>query len=375
MRALGVNTGTSVDAVDMCLVQWNLADLKTFTVIKEKTYPFDKEIQIGIEKLINSQKGSLEEISNLNFKYSYFIADLIKEFREEAISDTFHKLPTEVRNDKDLIELVGMHGQTIFHGDDSTFQIGDGSLIANRTGIMTVSDFRPADMALGGGGAPISSYLDDVLVRNEIENTGTLNIGGIANLTIMEKEKPTIAYDTGPGNTLIDTLMNKLYQQKYDKDGEVAFQGNPDNRFITNLIKHNDYFHQEPPKTTGREFFSEKFADKFLDLGKKENIISTVSQFTVETISHELSKHNIKKLYVSGGGTQNKYLMQKLKEANSYIEFLSHKELDIDDHYKEAMLFSLLAYTSFNKKPNNIPSSTGASAATILGKISYVSTD
>ncbi len=372
MRTLGVNTGTSVDGVDMCLVHWNEVDLRKFEIIKQRTFPFPNTLKQHIEKVINTQRASLEEIANLTFDYTNFISDLIIKFRDELIEDSIHKLPSTVRNEKELIDLVGIHGQTIFHGPQSTWQIGDGSVIANKTGIITVSDFRPADIALGGGGAPLISFIDDTLVRNEKESVGTLNIGGIANTSIMELGKDTIAYDTGPGNTLIDSLVKKLFHKPFDKDGEIAFEGKVDEKFVNQIIRQNSYFKEEPPKTTGREYFCEKFADKFLDLGKKENIISTVSYFTVKTISNELKKFDIKKVYASGGGTQNKFLIEGLKKENPDIEFLSHELIGIDDQYKESMLFSLLAYTSFKRIPNNIPSSTGANAATILGKISYV---
>ena len=375
MRTLGVNTGTSVDSVDLCFVLWDLIDIKKYTVLKQKTYDFDPEIRKDILRIINQEKGTLEEISNLNFRFSRFLASLINKFRDELLEETIHSLPSEVRNEKDIIELIGIHGQTIFHGPESTWQIGDGSVIANLTGVMTVSDFRPADMAVGGQGAPLISYLDDALVRDKDHSVGTLNIGGIANLTVMEKDKAAIAFDTGPGNVLVDILMNKLFQRSFDKDGEIAFEGDVDMDFINKYIRENEYFSQKAPKTTGRELFGEKYAEKFFDLGKKENIIATASFYTVKTISDELQKLKIEKLYVSGGGVNNKFIMSNLKKLNPSIDFQSHKDLNIDDRYKEAQLFSLLAYTSFNRKINNIPSSTGAKAATILGKISYVPTD
>lgn len=376
MRTLGVNTGTSVDAVDLCLVEWDLANLKDFKILKEKSYPFSKELKQEIEKLIKAQRASFEEVSNSNYLYSYFVAGLIKEFRKEFLDECSRDKSSKTNlNEQNAIELIGLHGQTIFHGHESTWQIGDGSIIANQLGVTTVSDFRPADMALGGQGAPIISYMDHTLVRSETESVGTLNIGGIANLTIMEQGKNTIAYDTGPGNTLIDSLMNRLFSENFDNDGARARQGRVDDHFIDIVIKQNDYFHEEPPKSTGREYFSEKFADKFLDLGNKNNIIATVSYFTVKTITRELEKYNVSKIYISGGGSNNKFIMDKLKEANPGIQFLSHQELGIDDQYKEAILFSLLAFTSLNKVSNSIPSSTGANTATILGKISYVPTN
>ena len=375
MKVLGVNTGTSVDAVDICLVEWNLVDLCRFKLIEAQSYPFDAEIKLGIEKLINAQHASLDEISDLNFAYSRFVAELINQFKDNLAnkSSPAIKLNNDLLEEEADIDLIGMHGQTIYHGENSTWQLGDGSLIANLTGIHTISDFRPADMAHGGAGAPLISYFDEKLIRapHGDENIATLNIGGIANITVMLQDRPTIAYDTGPGNTLIDTLMQKLFQQPYDRDGLIAQTGKANEAFIDGLISRTDYFSKQPPKTTGRELFNEKFAERLLDLGNKENIISSASFLTAKSISNELQKYKLSKVYVSGGGRNNKYIMEALGASNPSIQFLSHDELNINDQYKEAMLFSLLAFTSFNRIPNNVPGSTGAAKATILGKLSY----
>lgn len=369
MRVLGVNTGTSVDSIDLCLVDWDINNLTNFKVLKSQSYEFTPSIKKNIEKLINKQDGHFEEISDLNFAFSKLLAKSITQFKNEY----------ENESSEGAIELVGIHGQTIYHGEKSTWQLGNGSIVANLTGINVVSDFRSADMAVGGAGAPLTSFFDHIIMRHESQMIGTLNIGGIANISVMEPRSQsnesldTVAYDTGPGNTLIDTLMKKLYQKDYDEDGELAFKGRVDQGFIDHLVNKTSYFSKAYPKTTGRELFDEKYAEKFLDLGNKPNIISTVSFFTVHTISSELKKFpELHKVYVSGGGVKNKFIMTKLKELNPEIEFLSHKHLNIDDQYKEAMLFSLLACTSYHGLHNNIPSSTGASKKAILGTFSYV---
>lgn len=354
MLVLGVNTGTSVDGVDFTLVDWDLNDLQNYRVIKEASYQFDPNVKHDIEVIIGKQRAQLEELSNLNFLYSQFVAALVLEFMKEC---------------DEKIELIGMHGQTVFHGERSTLQLGNASIVAELTGISTVADFRSADIAAGGCGAPLTSYMDHVLIRSETESMATLNLGGIANITVMETGKDTIAYDTGPANTLIDLLMRKLFQQDFDKDGEVAYQGKIDEYFVENLIKRTDYFAMSPPKSTGRELFDEKYADKFLDLGNKQNIISTVSYFTAKTISNELQKYKLSKVYISGGGMRNKFLMEQLRKLNPALEFLSHKDFGINCQYKEAILFSLLAFTCYHRIPNNLPSSTGAKRATILGTI------
>ncbi|MCE2929151.1 MAG: anhydro-N-acetylmuramic acid kinase [Candidatus Caenarcaniphilales bacterium] len=355
MLVLGINTGTSVDGVDLALVDWDVSDIKNFRVIKEESYQFDPSVKKDILVLIGMQKANLEDISNLHFRYSKFLASLVRDFQAEIPE---HK-----------IDLIGMHGQTIFHGKESTWQIGSPSVIAKLTGIMTIGDFRTGDMAVGGCGAPLTSFFDETLIRRADECIATLNIGGIANITVMEPGKATIAYDTGPGNTLIDVLIKKLFQKDFDEDGQIAYKGKVDDKFASYMINRTEYFSLEAPKATGRELFCEKYADKFLDLGNKENIISTTSYFTALTIANELKKYPITKVYVSGGGIKNKFIMDYLYQLNPGINFKSHDEFKIKEQYKEAMLFSLLGFSCYQDIPANIPSSTGAKKATILGII------
>lgn len=358
MLVLGINTGTSVDAVDLALVEWrDPSNLQDFEIKVEDSFNFEPELRKEFEKIINKQNANLDEVSDLNFAFSKFLAELVTEFQ---IKHSVH------------IDLIGVHGQTIFHGQKSTWQLCDGSIIANNSGIDTVSNFRSADMALGGCGAPLISFLDEKLVRKPGENIATLNIGGIANITIIEEGKATIAYDTGPGNTLIDNLCQKLFNKSFDKDGKIAFNGRINEKFIDSIIETTEYFKAPPPKSTGRELFNHKYADKFLDLGNTQNILASVSYLTVKTISQELRKFNIDKVYISGGGIKNKFLMENLFQDNPQLEFINHDETGIKSQYKEAILFSLLAFTSYNKIPNNVPSSTGAKKEVILGKMSYV---
>ncbi len=357
MRVLGVNTGTSVDGVDFALVDWSMDNIKNFNIIHQSSYEFDPRVKQEIEKIINKQEAKLEDISNLNFQYSQFIAVLVKEFLLEL----------KASGHDDCIDLIGMHGQTIFHGPKSTLQIGNTSVIAKLTGVPCIGDFRSADIAVGGCGAPLTSYQDETLIRSTTEDIATLNIGGIANITVMEKDNATIAYDTGPGNILIDHLTKKLFRIPFDKDGAIAYQGRINHNFIEQMILRTEYFKLSAPKSTGRELFDEKYADKFLDLGNKENIITNVSYFTSYTISQELQKYNITKVYIAGGGCKNKFIMEHLTKLNPKLEFLSHDDFGIKYQYKEAILFSLLAFTSYHKIQNNMPSSTGASRKVVLG--------
>lgn len=364
MFVLGINTGTSVDGVDMSLVEWQLPQANNpkfnqFKIIKELSFQFDPKVKHDIEVLIGKQRGTLEEISNLNFLYSQFLAALVSEFKAELAIEGINQ----------RIDLIGVHGQTIFHGEKSTWQLANIAVIAELTGITTIGDFRSADIAAGGCGAPLTSFIDHHIIRSETESRATLNIGGIANISVMQPGKNTLAYDTGPGNTLIDVLIKKLFRKDFDEDGAIAFLGKVDEGFVQKMIARTEYFAKEPPKSTGRELFDERYADKFLDLGNKENIISTVTYFTAYTISRELQKYKLSKVYISGGGAKNKFIMEHLIKLNPHTQFLGHDEFGIDYQFKETLLFSLLAFTCYNKIPNNIPSSTGARRPVILGTI------
>ncbi len=343
----------------MALVRWNLDNLKDFKIIKESSYKFDPGVKHDIDILIAIQKSSLEDLSNLNFKYTQFISALVSDFIKDLSNENFHE----------QIDLIGMHGQTVFHGTKSTLQLGNPTVLATISGIPTIADFRSADIAVGGCGAPLTSFIDEKLIRSDTESVATLNIGGIANISVMLVNKPTIAFDTGPGNTLIDSLTQKLFHKPYDLNGAIAYQGRVNEDFIEAMYFKTEYFKLPPPKSTGRELFDDKYADKFLDLGNKENIIATVSHFTVSTITRELKKYPITKLYMSGGGVNNCFIMDHLKRANPRIVFLDHSHFGIKSQYKEAILFSLLAFTSFHGIPNNVPSSTGARREVVLGTL------
>ncbi|MEY3370150.1 MAG: hypothetical protein RLZZ361_820 [Cyanobacteriota bacterium] len=343
----------------MALVRWNLDNLKDFKIIKESSYKFDPGVKHDIDILIALQKSSLEDLSNLNFKYTQFISALVSDFIKDLSNENFHE----------QIDLIGMHGQTVFHGTKSTLQLGNPTVLATISGIPTIADFRSADIAVGGCGAPLTSFIDEKLIRSDTESVATLNIGGIANISVMLVNKPTIAFDTGPGNTLIDSLTQKLFHKPYDLNGAIAYQGRVNEDFIEAMYFKTEYFKLPPPKSTGRELFDDKYADKFLDLGNKENIIATVSHFTVSTITRELKKYPITKLYMSGGGVNNCFIMDHLKRANPRIVFLDHSHFGIKSQYKEAILFSLLAFTSFHGIPNNVPSSTGARREVVLGTL------
>jgi len=289
--------------------------------------------------------------------------------------------------------LIGNHGQTIFHQGTptrflgaktaSTLQLGDGSVIANLTGITTVSDFRPADMALGGQGAPLVPFADYVLYRHPKLGRVSLNIGGIANLTVIPANaKPSLvfAFDTGPGNMLIDALVQHFTRGRlrYDNHAALARSGHLHRGLLAHLMR-DPYLKLKPPKSTGREYFGVPYLKKLLGLArhiKPADLIHTVTVFTATSIFDGLQrfvfpKHNLQQLIVSGGGTHNPLLMSQLAALLPRTEILPSSRFNIPTDSKEALAFAILAYETFHRRPSNIPSATGARGRAILGKISY----
>ena len=291
----------------------------------------------------------------------------------------------------DKIDFIGSHGQTVCHLPEktielgvkfgSTLQIGDPSIIANRTGILTVGDFRIADMALGGEGAPLVPIFDYFCFGNSGKNRLILNIGGIANVTFLPagcSMDQILAFDTGPGNVLIDSLAKKFFGVSFDKDGLFALQGEVDNKLLEMLV-HDEYFRRKPPKSTGREKFAGPFLHTFLSLGEKlkikpENLLATATELTARTIFDACEKfiltHSpVDELIISGGGANNPVIKTLLGKYFAASEVIQSDKIGIPGDAKEAVCFAILAYRTLLGKPSNIPSATGASQQTILGKI------
>ncbi|HET7873084.1 MAG TPA: anhydro-N-acetylmuramic acid kinase, partial [Terriglobales bacterium] len=290
-------------------------------------------------------------------------------------------------------DLVGCHGQTIYHQGESrpflgrkircTWQTGEGAVIAARLGVPVVSDFRPADMAAGGKGAPLVPFLDYALFRHRRTGRILQNLGGIANLTAIPAgslPKDVIAFDTGPGNMLIDQLMQKLFSRPFDRNGETARKGKELQPVLEGLLK-GAFFDRQPPKTAGREEFGREFAQEFLrrcGRAAKADVIATATALTAQSIAWSIRKFvlpsgNYGEYIVSGGGTKNRTLMRMLAvEASQLGLKIRHSdELGVPSAAKEAAAFALLAHQTWLRQPGNIPSATGAARPAVLGKVSY----
>ncbi len=379
LKIIGLMSGTSCDGVDLALIEIKGSGVQTeFKLISSYHLPYSRQQKSGILAMIEQERISLREISQGNFYLAKLWAEAIGNMlKKEKIS-------------KDEIDLVGSHGQTFYHypEDDtfldrktsSTLQLGDPAVLAQLTGITTIGDFRVADVALQGQGAPLVPYVDWILFSKLKKNVLVLNIGGIANITHIpadgRKEK-VIAFDTGPGNMLIDQLMQRLYELPYDKNGEKAFLGNFSDKFFDYLQKIDSFPKKKPPKSTGREHYGKDFIITLLKRALRRRIpepdvIHTVSKYTAFTIwqaTERFINNKIDTLYVGGGGSHNKFLMKSLSDYFVNTEIRRSGEFGIDEDYKEAICFAILANELIRGNPTNLPGITGATKPAFLGKI------
>ena len=384
MLVLGMMSGTSVDGIDVSLVKIAGAppSLK-INLLNHAAIPFPAAVRKEILRVAEQNPITSGELSQLHSRLGHIYADAAL-----TACKKFRISPSKV-------DLIGNHGQTIFHQGApvnylgartaSTLQIGEGAVIAARTGITTVSDFRPADIALGGNGAPLVPFADYALYRHPKLGRISLNIGGIANITVIPanaKHSQVFAFDTGPGNMLIDALVAHFThgRQRFDKNAAFAQQGRSIPALLNELMR-DPYLKLAPPKSTGREYYGAAYVKKFLALGKKHHakpndLIRAATLFTALSIVDALNrfvlaKHEIHQLIVSGGGAQNPLLVAQLAAALPNINVITSDELNVPTDAKESLAFALLAYETFHQRPSNIPSATGARGPAILGKISY----
>ena len=326
---------------------------------------------------------------NLNAKDFCMTNHLIGERFADAINQTLKKHSI----DKNDINVIGSHGQTVWHQVDdntgkvqATYQIGESAIISHLTGIPTVHDFRVADVAVGGQGAPLVSIFDVLMLRHESSFRAIQNIGGIGNVTFVppiHSDDLVISFDTGPGNALIDDCVRLISngEEHYDNNGERAVKGTVNESFLNNLMSL-PYFELPPPKTTGRELFGatqvKKWFEESKQLGITDNdMISTFTQFTVESIIQSyvsyFKNRKLDQVIIAGGGRHNSQLMQRIEKRlhetiGDHVQVIQHEQIEINSDAKEAMLFALLAYLHVQKRNGNLPSATGASKPVILGK-------
>jgi anhydro-N-acetylmuramic acid kinase len=384
MIVAGVMSGTSADGINVAIVRVTAsspsrARTPGLQFLAHAEYPYPKQVRRFVLAAMNSTKARVADLARLDF--------LLAELYADALLATQRRFRLKA-------ELVGCHGQTLYHQGETarflgrnlavTWQTGEGALLAARLGVPVVSDFRPADMAAGGKGAPLVPFLDYLLYRDSRLGRIVQNIGGIANFTAIPagaSPGQVLAFDTGPGNMVIDAVTYRLFGKTYDRDGRIAGSGAVLDRVISDVLRR-PFFRRKPPKTAGREEFGREFTQEFIrHCGRvdKRDIVATATALTPRSIADALRRFVLRRkdtyrdFIVSGGGASNPTLMAML--ANELrplgLQIRSSDEFGLPSEAKEAAAFALLAFQTWNRKPSNLPSATGAKRPAILGKISY----
>jgi anhydro-N-acetylmuramic acid kinase len=376
-------SGTSMDGVDAALVSVDAhPDSPRVDLIAFSTLDYPEELREALEDLSIGHETTTEEVATVNTGVGVTFAG------------SFFEVCRRAGVDPSTVDFVGSHGQTVAHVPPETnsgspiagtLQMGSPSIIAALTGVTTIGDFRSADLAVGGQGAPLAPYVDYLLRRSEDSNRVILNVGGIANLTYLPRgcgPDDVVAFDTGPGNMVIDALFQVLYpgEGRYDKDGERGLQGEPVQGLVDEFLE-NPYFEKPPPKSAGHREFGAPYAWRFqsraeeLGLRRADTLASAVS-LTTRTIAGAIedfvkNRGSIDTVYVSGGGVHNRAVLEGIDELLGNIPCLTIDELGISADAKEAVDFAVLARETLMGRPNVLPSATGATHRLVLGTIAW----
>ena len=358
---IGLMSGTSMDAIDVALLDFSNNNCK---LIASHSHAFSNGLNQKLQQLIQSETFNLRDFGTLD-------VDLGK-----AFADAANQLIQQQQIDKGKISAIGSHGQTVFHSPGSTppftLQIGDPNCISQFTGITTVADFRRRDIAAGGQGAPLVPAFHNAFFRSPQHNRVILNIGGIANTTMLaaDQNKAISGFDTGPGNCLLDEWCQQHLDQPFDNNGAWAATGIINDKLLQQLLADN-YFSLSAPKSTGREYFNLHWLKQHSIDDSPENIQATLTQLSVESIARAIEEYarNCDEVYVCGGGAFNASLMRGLESRLADIKVKTTTELGIDPEWVEAAAFAWLAKQTLENKPGNIAAVTGASANLILGGI------
>lgn len=412
MIVAGVMSGTSADGIDVALVE--IADRSGSretvstasgfrgqecprhipSLIGYATFPYPAKVRAALLSAMNATQASVADLSRLNF--------LLGELYAEAVLATQRRFRVKA-------DLIGCHGQTIYHQGEpepylgrkitATWQTGEGAILSARTGIPVVSDFRPADMAAGGKGAPLVSYLDYLWFRDPKVGRIVQNIGGIANLSAIPPDASAdrvLAFDTGPGNMVIDAVALELFGKPFDRGGRIAASGEVIEPVVRRILRRA-FFRAKPPKTAGREEFGREFVREFLRVcgrARKQDIVATASALTARSMGDAIERFVVGKIptspkngekwgihqhqdfheiILSGGGAKNRTLVkmtaERLMPLGIRVRFSD--EFGLPSEAKEAVAFAMLAYETWHRRPSNVPSATGARRMAVLGKTSY----
>jgi anhydro-N-acetylmuramic acid kinase len=402
MIVAGIMSGTSADGIDVALVRITAAEpaesrvhpkargrgrlrprlragpRQWISLLGHAEFPYPRKVRAAALGAMNAEKAHVADLARLNFLLGELYADAViateKKFRVKA-------------------ELVGCHGQTLYHQGEAqsflgkkvaaTWQTGEAAVISARVGVPVVSDFRPADMAAGGKGAPLVPFLDYVLFCDATIGRIVQNIGGIANLTAIPAgggAEQVMAFDTGPGNMVIDAVTEALTGSRFDRGGRIAASGSVLEPVVGSFLNRK-FFRASPPKTAGREEFGREFVREFLrrcGRARKEDIVATATAQSARSIADAVRRFvlplgEFSEMILSGGGAKNATLVRMLRSCLMPLNLQLHfsDEFGLPSQAKEAVAFAVLAYETWNHRPSNIPSATGAKGPAVLGKISY----
>ncbi len=401
MIVAGVMSGTSADGINVALVRVGPEDSgsgqaltsaagsrrqesphHTIKLLGHSEYSYPPKVRSAILSAMNAERAWVADLARLNF--------LLGELYAEAVLKAQRKFRLKA-------DLVGCHGQTLYHQGEAqaflgrklaaTWQTGEGAVVAARVGVPVVSDFRPADMAAGGKGAPLVPFLDYLLFRDAKVGRIVQNIGGIANLTAIPAggdASDVFAFDTGPGNMVIDAVTERFFSKAFDRGGKIAASGSVLDAVVERMLKRQ-FVKVKPPKTAGREEFGREFVGEFLRAcgrAKKQDIVATATALTARSIADAVHRfvlpantrgRLLHEMILSGGGVKNATLVRMLTGllGPEGIKVLSSDEFGLPSQAKEAVAFAVLAYETWNRRASNLPSATGAKRAAVLGKISY----
>jgi anhydro-N-acetylmuramic acid kinase len=372
-------SGTSLDGIDVALVRIEGSGVESkVKPIHFTTVPFCNDMKNEIQQALSIENSNVQLICSLNFKLGLCFANAVKEVCKKA------NFPLE------QLDLIGSHGQTIYHQPvpegniiSSTLQIGEPAVIAYETDTTVISNFRTMDMAAGGQGAPLVPYSEIILYRHQTKNRLLQNIGGIGNVTVIPShlsDKSVIAFDTGPGNMIIDEVCQRLFQLPYDQNGRIAKQGVVVDEMLTYCMNH-PFLNMKPPKSTGREQFGEAFVTELLNRFEKYskgNILATVTMFTACSIVHHYQEfifpyYEIDEIILGGGGSYNRTLVEMIRYGlkEEKCEIFIQEDLGYSSEAKEAIAFAILANETYHRNPSNVPSATGAKNSVILGNVTF----
>lgn len=374
--AIGLMSGTSLDGIDAALVEieGNGGNTKV-ELVEFTTLPFTSEERRSILELCDPKTSTVDRICEMNVV-------LGKKFAEAA-----QLVVSKSDRTIEEVDFISSHGQTIYHmpEKEATLQIGELAVIANNTGCVTVGDFRPSDMAAGGQGAPLVPFVDYLLFRSNENGRVLMNIGGIGNVTVIPagaSAEDTFAFDTGPGNMLIDAIVSigTNGEQTYDHRGQIAAKGNVNEKWLNELIEADEYILLPPPKSTGRERYTSQKARELWDVGQNyqltfEDITATITAYTAKSIAINFEKFidpraSIEEVLVGGGGVHNDTLMNMLRQMLKR-SVTSMDEWNFSSDAKEAVAFAILGNEFIQGNTNNLPSATGASRNVSMGKLVF----